>query len=88
MSMCAGLVHRAACAALFALAVAHAPCRADIIELRGSTAPIDGDTVRSGPAGIEVRTRRAGLEQVQNVPWSQIRAVRGAGIPKLSLIHI
>ena len=80
--MCAGLVHRAACAALFALAVAHAPCRADIIELRGSAAPIDGDTVRSGPAGIEVRTRRAGLEQVQNVPWSQIRAVRGAGIPK------
>ena len=80
--MRAGRVHRASWAAAFALAAVHAPCRADIIELRGSAAPIDGDTVRSGPAGIEVRTRRAGLEQVQNVPWSEVRAVRGAGVPK------
>jgi hypothetical protein len=35
-----------------------------------------------GPAGIEVRTRRGGLEQQQSVAWSDVRDVRGANVPK------
>ncbi|MEY4810041.1 MAG: hypothetical protein RI986_379, partial [Planctomycetota bacterium] len=69
-------------AAMIAMGVGNAPLRADVIELRGSAPSIDGDIVSVGPAGIEVRTRRGGLEQQQSVAWSDVRDVRGANVPK------
>ena len=69
-------------AAMIAMGVGNAPLRADVIELRGSAPSIDGDIVSVGPGGIEVRTRRGGLEQQQSVAWSDVRDVRGANVPK------
>ncbi|PHX77017.1 MAG: hypothetical protein CK544_05850, partial [Planctomycetaceae bacterium] len=69
-------------AVTIAMGVVNAPLCADVIELRGSAPSIDGDIVSVGPAGIEVRTRRGGLEQQQSVAWSDVRDVRGANVPK------
>ncbi len=71
-----------AAAAMIAIGVGNAPLCADVIELRGSAPSIDGDIVSVGPGGIEVRTRRGGLEQQQSVAWSDVRDVRGANVPK------
>jgi hypothetical protein len=70
-----------AIAALALVVACAAPARADVVELRGSAGQIDGAIVKAGPAGIEVRSRRAGLEQSQTVPWSDVRRVDASHLP-------
>ncbi len=67
---------------VMALVMCAAPLRADVVELRGSAPALEGEIVSVGPAGIVLRTQRGGLEQQQSVAWSDVRDVRGAGVPK------
>ena len=72
------------CAALLAAAACGVPAAragADVVELRGSGGRLEGEVVKAGAAGIEVRSRRAGLEQSQTVPWSDVRHVESEHLP-------
>ena len=72
-----------ALAALVLAFIAGYGARADVIELHGGGRSVEGDPVRIGPDGIELRVRRDGLETTPLTPWSEVRALRDArgGIP-------
>ena len=63
------------------LAVASGASRADEVELRGGAPSIECDVASVSGAGAVVRMRKAGLDQERTVPWSEVRAVRGDGLP-------
>ncbi len=55
--------------------------RADVVELRGGAPAIEGDVAAVSGAGAVVRTRKGGFDQERTVPWSEVRGIRGEGLP-------
>ncbi|MFO0962464.1 MAG: hypothetical protein U0625_06095 [Phycisphaerales bacterium] len=58
-------------------APAHAPAP-ESVELRGSAGVLEGEVRVLGAAGIELRSRRGGVEATQVIPWSEVRALASA----------
>ena len=54
---------------------------ADVVELRGGAPSLEGDVSAASGAGAVVRTRKGGLDQERTVPWSEVRGIRGEGLP-------